>query len=44
MWGKNVWDGFSRILDIQTFSGGGPPDPPTDPTWKMGYMVWTHIL
>ena len=24
---QNVLDGFSRILDIQTFSGRGPPDP-----------------
>ena len=25
--GKNVLDGFSRILDIQNISGGGPQTP-----------------
>ena len=25
---KNVVDGFSCIIDISKFSGGGPPDPP----------------
>ena len=25
--GKNELDGFSRILDIQKFSEGGPPNP-----------------
>ena len=40
MSGKNVLDGFSCILDIQKFSGWGPPDPP----WKIGYMEWTLIL
>ena len=27
MLGSNLLDGFSRILDIQTNSGGGPPRP-----------------
>ena len=27
MSGKNVLDGFSRILDIQNNSGVGPPEP-----------------
>ena len=40
MSGKNVLDGFSRILDIQNFFGGGP----TDPIWKMGYMEWILFL
>ena len=40
MSGKNVLDCFSRILNIQNISGGGPPDPP----WKLGYMEWTLIL
>ena len=27
MSGKNMLDGFSRILDIHFFSAGEPPDP-----------------
>ena len=35
MSGKNMLDGFSRILDIQKFSWGGPPQTPLEKwdTW-----------
>ena len=41
--GKNVLDGFSRILDVQKFSGGGPPDPQSwsEPSFSF-YKTFLH--
>ena len=45
MSGQNVVDGFSCILDIQIFSGGGHPDPleKTD-TWSEPSFYKTFLL